>query len=93
MLDWIRGGSRPTGQGPYAVGTTSILENAMPLIHVQQTPGKTAEQKAELVRELTDAYVRATGSKPESVWVTVQEIGTDSWSVAGETLAARAARS
>ncbi|QNP71127.1 4-oxalocrotonate tautomerase family protein [Streptomyces roseirectus] len=65
----------------------------MPLIHVQQTPGKTAEQKSELVRELTDAYVRATGAKPESVWITVQEIAPDSWSIAGETLAARAARS
>ncbi|EHN79775.1 tautomerase family protein [Streptomyces coelicoflavus] len=65
----------------------------MPLIHVQQTPGKTAEQKSELVRALTDAYVNATGSKPESVWVTVQEIATDSWSIGGDTLAARAARS
>ncbi|GAA3161280.1 MULTISPECIES: tautomerase family protein [Streptomyces] len=63
----------------------------MPLIQVQQTPGKTAEQKAELVRALTDAYVSATGGKRESVWVTVQEIGADSWSIAGETLAARAA--
>ncbi|KPI04355.1 4-oxalocrotonate tautomerase family enzyme [Actinobacteria bacterium OK074] len=65
----------------------------MPLIHVKQTPGKTAEQKSELVRELTDAYVRATGGKPESVWVTVEEIAADSWSIAGETLAARAAKS
>jgi len=65
----------------------------MPLVHVQQTPGKTAEQKSELVRELTEAYVRVTGAKPESVWVTVQEIAADSWSIAGETLAARAARS
>ncbi|MFI9721669.1 4-oxalocrotonate tautomerase family protein [Streptomyces sp. NPDC052396] len=64
----------------------------MPLIQVKQTPGKTAEQKAELVRELTDAYVRATGAKPESVWVTVQEIAADSWSVGGDTLAARAAQ-
>ncbi|MDF9816416.1 4-oxalocrotonate tautomerase family protein [Streptomyces sp. SPB162] len=63
----------------------------MPLINVQQTPGKTAEQKAELVRALTDAYVGATGGKPESVWVTVQEIATDSWSIGGDTLAARAA--
>lgn len=65
----------------------------MPLIHVQQTPGRTPEQKSELVRALTDAYVGATGSKPESVWVTVQEIATDSWSIGGDTLAARAARS
>jgi 4-oxalocrotonate tautomerase len=64
----------------------------MPLIHVQHTPGKTAEQKSALVRELTDAYVRATGGKPESVWVTVQEIATDSWGIAGETLAERMRR-
>ncbi len=64
----------------------------MPLIQVKQTPGKTAEQKSELVRELTEAYVRATGSKPESVWVTVEEVAADSWSIAGETLAARAAK-
>jgi 4-oxalocrotonate tautomerase len=63
----------------------------MPLIQVKQTPGKTAEQKGELVRELTEAYVRSTGSKPESVWVTVEEVATDSWSIAGDTLAARAA--
>ncbi|MFF2993626.1 4-oxalocrotonate tautomerase family protein [Streptomyces sp. NPDC057950] len=25
----------------------------MPLIHVQRTPGRTAEQKAQLVRDLT----------------------------------------
>ncbi|WP_171169157.1 4-oxalocrotonate tautomerase family protein [Streptomyces sp. I05A-00742] len=65
----------------------------MPLIQVKQTPGKTAEEKSELVRELTDAYVRVTGGKPEGVWVTVEEIATDSWAVGGDTLAARAARS
>lgn len=64
----------------------------MPLIQVVQTPGKTAEAKRELVRELTEAYVKATGSNPASVWVTISEVGTDSWSVAGETLADRAAK-
>ncbi|MFG2475031.1 4-oxalocrotonate tautomerase family protein [Streptomyces fagopyri] len=30
-------------------------ETTVPLIHVRQTPGRTAEQKAELARDLTDA--------------------------------------
>ncbi len=64
----------------------------MPLIQVVQTPGKTAEQKRELVRELTDTYVRVTGSTPQSVWVTIGEIAPDSWSVGGVTLADRAAK-
>jgi len=64
----------------------------VPLIHVQQTPGKTTSQKAELLRALTDAYAQVTGSKPESIWVTLQETATEDWSIGGETLSARAAR-
>ncbi|MBH1933391.1 4-oxalocrotonate tautomerase family protein [Streptomyces sp. AV19] len=74
--------------GPFLLVPRSV---SMPLIQVKQTPGKTAEQKAELVRELTDAYTRVTGSTPESVWVTVEEVAPDSWSVGGRTLTARAA--
>ncbi|MGH3437073.1 MAG: tautomerase family protein [Sciscionella sp.] len=64
----------------------------MPLIHVNQTPGQTTEQKIALVRELTEAYVRATGGKKESVWVTIQETSKDDWGIAGETLTERTAR-
>lgn len=64
----------------------------MPLIQVQHTPGKTAEQKAELARALTEAYAQTLGVKPDAVWVTIQEVPADSWSVGGETLAARRAQ-
>ncbi|AHH95879.1 4-oxalocrotonate tautomerase family protein [Kutzneria viridogrisea] len=64
----------------------------MPLIHVNQPTGQTTEQKAAIVRELTEAYVRATGGKPESVWVTIEETAKDNWGIAGETLTARAAK-
>jgi 4-oxalocrotonate tautomerase len=62
------------------------------LIHVNQVVGKTAEQKAELIRELTETYVRVTGAKPESVWVTVEETSKENWGIAGETIAARTAK-
>jgi 4-oxalocrotonate tautomerase len=64
----------------------------MPLIQIVQAPGKSADQKREITREVTDAFVRATGSKPESVWITISEVATDSWSIAGETLSDRAAK-
>ncbi|MFB7868028.1 4-oxalocrotonate tautomerase family protein [Streptomyces sp. NPDC056069] len=64
---------------------------SMPIIRITQTPGKTAEQKRELVREMTETFVRITGSKPESVWVTIEEVPVDSWAIAGVTLADRSA--
>ncbi|MEC3980942.1 tautomerase family protein [Amycolatopsis sp. H20-H5] len=64
----------------------------MPLIHVNQPIGQTTEQKSAIVAELTDAYVRATGAKPESVWITIEETSKDNWGIAGETLTTRAAR-
>ncbi|QUQ72001.1 4-oxalocrotonate tautomerase [Kutzneria sp. CA-103260] len=64
----------------------------MPLIQVNQVIGKTVGQKAELIRELTETYVRVTGAKPESVWVTIEETSKDNWGVGGETIAARTAK-
>jgi 4-oxalocrotonate tautomerase len=64
----------------------------MPLIHVRQTPGQTTEQKQELVRELTDAYIRVAGAPSEYVWITIQETSRDDWAIGGETLTARAAK-
>jgi 4-oxalocrotonate tautomerase len=91
--DGALGARRKTGgRGDRAAESVlTSLEHLMPLIHVTQTPGQSAEEKAELLRELTHAYVKVTGAKPASVWATVAEVPTDSWSVAGETLAARAA--
>lgn len=64
----------------------------MPLINVNQTPGQSVETKSAVVRELTEAYVKATGSKKESVWVTIEETSKDNWGIAGETLTERASR-
>ncbi|MET8982923.1 4-oxalocrotonate tautomerase family protein [Streptomyces sp. NPDC004539] len=61
----------------------------MPLIHIRQTPGRTAEQKREIAREVTEAYVRATGVPPEKVWLTVEEVPLDNWAVGGETFSAK----
>jgi 4-oxalocrotonate tautomerase len=61
----------------------------MPLIQVKQVAGRTEEQKRALARELTDAYVRVTGIKPESVWVTIDELPAENWAVGGTLIADR----
>jgi 4-oxalocrotonate tautomerase len=61
----------------------------MPIIQVKQLAGRTEEQKRALARELTDAYVRVTGIKAESVWVTIDELPAENWAVGGTLLADR----
>ncbi|QMU74437.1 4-oxalocrotonate tautomerase family protein [Streptacidiphilus sp. PB12-B1b] len=61
----------------------------MPHITVQHLAGRSTEQKRELAREITDAYVRVTGIKPESVWVTFQDVPAEDWAVGGTPIADR----
>ena len=55
----------------------------MPMISVSMFPGRTAEQKRELVREVTEAFVRTCGGKPEGVWVTITEVPAEHWAAGG----------
>ena len=41
----------------------------MPFIHIELVEGRTAEQKANLVKEVTEAVVKNTGASKESVHV------------------------
>ena len=47
------------------------------------------EQKRALARELTDAYVRVTGIRPEAVWVTIDELPAENWAIGGTLVADR----
>ena len=51
----------------------------MPTLRVELFEGRSPEQKAELARELTQACVRAIGSKPESVEVLFYDIARHDW--------------
>ncbi|MEY9965414.1 4-oxalocrotonate tautomerase [Streptacidiphilus sp. MAP12-16] len=59
----------------------------MPLIQVKQVTGRSVEQKRALARELTDAYVRATGASAENIWVTIEDVPAESWAIGGTTVA------
>lgn len=55
----------------------------MPTIRVEMFPGRSAEQKRSLVRELTEGTVRALGVPASAVEVQLFEIQRDAWAVGG----------
>ena len=55
----------------------------MPYVNIQITEGATKEQKAELVKDVTDSLGRVLGKKPEHTHVVIQEISEENWGFAG----------
>lgn len=55
----------------------------MPYVNVQITRGATREQKAALVRDITDSLVRHLGKKPEHTHIVIQEIDDVNWGFSG----------
>ncbi len=55
----------------------------MPMIRVQMFPGRTASQKEELVKEVTDAIVRTCNAKQEEVWIIIEEVEREHWALGG----------
>lgn len=62
----------------------------MPMIRVEMMPGRTADQKRDLAKALTEAFVTTAGGKPESVHVVLTEVEPDAWAVGGEFMSDRA---
>jgi 4-oxalocrotonate tautomerase len=59
----------------------------MPMITVQMFPGRTQEQKAELVQRLTDAFIETCGrpgQTAEGVWVVIDEVPREHWAIGGK---------
>ena len=55
----------------------------MPYVNVQITKGATREQKAEIVKDITNSLQRTLGKKPEHTHVVIQEIEDENWGYAG----------
>ena len=59
----------------------------MPYINIQITrDGVTQEQKAALIRGATDLLVRVLAKNPATTFVVIDEVETDNWGIAGETV-------
>lgn len=63
----------------------------MPIIRVEMISGRTREQKRNLVRELTLAFNRTCGAKPEDVQIVIADIDKENWGAAGSLVADKAA--
>ncbi len=61
----------------------------MPIVRIELTEGRTAEQKSALIHGVTDAVVEALAVTPEQVRVLVFEVPPEHWAVGGTTLAER----
>lgn len=55
----------------------------MPYINVQITKGATREQKAKIVKDMTDSLVNVLGKKPEHIHIVIQEIKEEDWGYEG----------
>lgn len=55
----------------------------MPYVNIQITKGASREQKAQLVKDVTDSLVRVLGKKPEHTHIVIQEIDEEDWGFAG----------
>ncbi|MDR3379561.1 MULTISPECIES: 2-hydroxymuconate tautomerase [Cupriavidus] len=59
--------------------------NTMPIMQVFLIEGRTDEQKARLIRALTDAAVESIGAPVESVRVMITEVPNTQFGIAGKT--------
>lgn len=57
----------------------------MPYVNVRITKdGVTREQKAAIIREVTETLQRVLGKRPEHTHVVIDEVELDNWGFAGE---------
>jgi 4-oxalocrotonate tautomerase len=65
----------------------------MPYVNIRITKeGITPEQKARLIQDVTQLMVDVLGKNPETTVVVIDEMDTDNWDIAGETVTVRRRR-
>ncbi len=57
----------------------------MPYVNIKITKdGVTVEQKAQVVKEITDTLQRVLGKRPEHIHIVIDEVETENWGFAGQ---------
>ena len=64
----------------------------MPFVNIKITDeGATGEQKAALIRGVTQLLADVLGKNPKTTVVVIEEVATDNWGIEGESVTARRA--
>lgn len=59
----------------------------MPYVNIKVTrEGVSPEQKAELIKGVTDLLFRVLAKNPATTMVVIDEVDTDNWGIGGETV-------
>ena len=62
----------------------------MPYVNIKVTnDGVTSEQKAELIKGVTDLLQKVLNKNPETTVVVIDEIETDNWGIGGQQVTVR----
>ena len=65
----------------------------MPYVNIKITKeGATSEQKAKLIHGATQLLVDVLGKNPKTTVVVIDEVDTDNWGIAGESVTTRRKR-
>jgi 4-oxalocrotonate tautomerase len=65
----------------------------MPYVNIKITrEGATPEQKQQLMEGCTKLLQEVLGKNPQTTFVIIEEVETDNWGIAGESVTVRRAR-
>ena len=65
----------------------------MPMVNVKITrEGASAEQKSRMIAETTEVLARVLGKNPATTIVIIEEVETENWGIAGESVSERRKR-
>jgi 4-oxalocrotonate tautomerase len=56
----------------------------MPIVRVELLEGRTAEQKRDFAKAVTDAAVKTLGCTPGSIHVIIEEVKRENWATGGK---------
>ena len=56
----------------------------MPIVTIEWYEGRSAEQKAEIARRLTDVLVEVGKTQREQVWIRFNDSEKGDWAIGGE---------